>query len=80
MEGKPIKTHTGGYSMEEENEPWRDWDWGDTISCIELEMKRSDWMRGEPRGDGWDGSVDNQERILEDHVGKMDDFVERMER
>jgi hypothetical protein len=74
MEVETIKTHAGGYSMEGENEAWREWDqdlgWGDTISCIELEMKRSDWMRGEPRGDGWDGSVDNQERILEDHVGK----------
>jgi len=66
--------------MEEENEPWRDWDWDDAISCIELEMKRSDWMREEPRGDGLDGSVDNQERILEDHVGNMDDFVKYMER
>ncbi len=51
-------------------------DWDDTISCIELEMKRGkgdylvDWMKGEPRGDNWDGSVDNQEKIIENHVEK----------
>jgi hypothetical protein len=50
-------------------------DWDDTISCIELEMKHrnghlTDWMKGEPYGDNWDGSVDNQEKTLENHVEK----------
>jgi hypothetical protein len=51
-------------------------DWDDTISCIELEMRHDrdgylvDWMKGEPRGDNWDGSVDNQEGTLEKHIGK----------
>jgi hypothetical protein len=51
-------------------------DWDDTISCIELEMRHDrngylvDWMKGEPHGDNWDGSVDNQEGTLENHIGK----------
>ena len=51
-------------------------DWDDTISCIELEMRRDrsgylvNWMVEEPREDNWDGSVDNRERTLENHIGK----------
>ncbi|MEM2704311.1 MAG: hypothetical protein ABIM44_08205 [candidate division WOR-3 bacterium] len=49
--------------------------WDDTISCIELTMKRRkgylvNWMEGEPRGDSWDGSIDNQEKNLEEDVSK----------
>jgi hypothetical protein len=47
-----------------------------TISCIELEMKHDkygnviDWINGEPKTRSWDGSIDNQEKALELHVGK----------
>jgi len=44
----------------------------DTISCIELIMRHDkrgyiiDWMKGEPKTDSWDGSIDNQIAVLED--------------
>lgn len=47
-----------------------------TITCIELAMKHDkrgfliDWMKGEPQLESWDGSIDNKERILENHVSK----------
>ena len=41
-----------------------------TISCIELDMKPDSWMEGEPKSNNWDGSLDNQEKILEKHISK----------
>jgi len=46
------------------------------ISCIELTMKHdkngevADWMKGDHCGTEWDGSVDDQEETLEEHVSK----------
>jgi hypothetical protein len=48
----------------------------ETVSCIELTMKHDKrgnvigWMEGEPRVDSWDGSLDNQQKALENHVSK----------
>lgn len=47
-----------------------------TITCMELIMKHDrygnvvDWMRGDPKTDSWNGSIDNQEKTLEWHLSK----------
>jgi len=52
-------------------------DWDETISCIELTMRHDrfgnvlGWMEGEPKSEGWDGSIDNSMGALEKHVSKL---------
>jgi hypothetical protein len=51
-------------------------DWDDTICNTELDMRHDkngnvlDWMEDETKADGWDGSLDNKIKNLEDHVSK----------
>ena len=65
MTNKAEREHKGGYIEIPR-----------TISCIELAMKHDKrgyvigWMEGEPKADEWDGSTDNREKILEDHVSR----------
>lgn len=72
--GKPAPANAEGKLDTRPKNSFEDLD--DTISCIELEMKRDkrgyiiNWMKDEHQGDNWDGSIDNQEKSLENHVGK----------